>query len=148
MAISGEVNEEQRLIFGRYVLDVRRGTLLLDGHEIPLRPIAFSVLKFLVENPDRLVTKQELLAAVWPDVVVSDDTLGQNIAELRRALGDAGARMIVTVPRRGFRFEVTEAPPDRRKARGWHALRFRWNYGILAPLAIALTVLVLWLAGF
>ena len=48
-----------------------------------------------------------------------------------------GARLIVTVPRRGYRFEAAEAPPDRRKARSWHPLRFRWKYGILAPLAVA-----------
>ena len=69
-------------------------------------------------------------------------------AKLRRALGDSGARLITTVPRRGYRFEAEEAPPDRRKARSQHPLRFRWKYGILAPLAVPLTVLVLWLAGF
>ena len=80
--------------------------------------------------------------------MVTDDTLVQSIGELRRALGETGARLITTVPRRGYRFEASDAPPERRKARGWHPLRFRWKYGILAPLAVALTVLVLWLAGF
>ena len=64
------------------------------------------------------------------------------------ALGDTGARLITTVPRRGYRFEASEVPPDRRKTRNRHLFRFRWIYGILAPLAVALTVLVLWLAGF
>jgi len=141
-------NAESRLAFGRYVLDLRRGSLLLDGREVALRPKTFGVLRFLVEHPDRLVSKEELLAAVWPNLIVTDDTLVQSIGELRRALGETGARLIVTVPRRGYRFEATEAPPDRRKSRGLHALRFRWKYGILAPLAVALTVLVLWLADF
>jgi len=145
--LEGE-NAEQRLTFGRYVLDLRRGSLLLDGREVALRPKTFAVLRFLVEHPGRLVSKEELLEAVWPNLVVTDDTLVQSIGELRRALGETGARLIVTVPRRGYRFETTEAPPDRRKARSWHPLRFRWKYGILAPLAVALTALVLWLANF
>ena len=94
------------------------------------------MLRYLVQHPGRLISKEELLAAVWPNLVVTDDTLVQSIGELRRALGEAGARLIVTVPRRGYRFEAAEAPPDRRKARSWHPLRFRWKYGILAPLAV------------
>src|SRR3982751_4858788 len=140
----GDNAAEQRLTFGRFVLDLRRGVLLLDGRELTLRPKTFAVMCYLVQHPDRLVSKEELLAAVWPNLVVTDDTLVQSIGELRRALGDAGARLIVTVPRRGYRFEVSEAPPDRRKARRWHPLRFRWRYGILAPLAVALTLAVLW----
>ncbi len=105
-----------------------------------MRPKTFAVLCYLVQHPGRLVSKEELLAAVWPNLVVTDDTLVQSIGELRRALGEPGARLIVTVPRRGYRFEVAEAPPDRRKARSWHPLRFRWNYGILAPLAVGITL--------
>ena len=141
----GDNAAEQRLTFGRFVLDLRRGVLLLDGRDIVLRPKTFGVLSYLVQHPDRLVSKEELLAAVWPNLVVTDDTLVQSIGELRRALGESGARLIVTVPRRGYRFEVSEAPPDRRKARSWHPLRFRWKYGILAPLAVALALVVLWL---
>ncbi len=138
---------EQRLIIGRYVLDLHRGCLSLDGREIALHPKTFAVLHYLVTHPGRLITTEELLEAVWPNLVVTDDTLVQSIDELRRALGDSSARLITTVPRRGYRFEA-EAPPDRRKAGNWQPLRFRWKYGILAPLAVALTVLVLWLAGF
>jgi len=141
----GDNAPDQRLTFGRFVLDLRRGVLLLDGRDIVLRPKTFGVLSYLAQHPARLVSKEELLAAVWPNLVVTDDTLVQSIGELRRALGEAGARLIVTVPRRGYRFEVSEAPPDRRKARSWHPLRFRWKYGILAPLAVGLALVVLWL---
>jgi len=141
-------NAEQRLKFGRYVLDLHRGCLLLDGREVTLRPKTFAVLHCLVTHPGQLMGKEELLEAVWPNLVVTDDTLVQSIGELRRALGDTGARLITTVPRRGYRFEASEVPPDRRKTRNRHLFRFRWIYGILAPLAVALTVLVLWLAGF
>ena len=133
--------------FGRFVLDLKRSRLLLDGREIVLHPKSFAVLQYLVTHPGRLIGNEELLEAAWPGLVVSEDTLLQSIGELRRVLGDTGG-MIVTVPQRGYRFDAAEAPPDRRKARAWQPLRFRWKYGILAPLAVALTVLVLWLAGF
>jgi adenylate cyclase len=100
----------KQLRFDRYLLDLERGCLLLHENEIALRPKTFSVLYYLVKNGKRLVSKDELFAAVWPNVAVTDDTLVQSISELRQAIGDEGARLIRTVPRRGYRFEpeVTE----------------------------------------
>jgi adenylate cyclase len=95
----------KRLQFDRYVLDLDRGCLLLDGNEIALRPKTFAVLHYLIENCGRLVSKDELFAAVWPNLAVTDDALVQSISELRRALGDDGSHLIKTVPRRGYRFE-------------------------------------------
>jgi adenylate cyclase len=137
--------DTERQEFGRYVLDLRRGCLLLDGREVTLRPKTFAVLTYLAARPGQLVSKEELFAAVWPNLVVTDDTLVQSIGELRRALGEYGARMIATVPKRGYRFDTAAAPPDRRKAGIWHALRWRWNYGILGPFALMLTFAALWL---
>jgi len=97
---------EAQLRFDRYVLDVDRGSLLFDGSEIALRPKTFAVLRYLVENSGRLISKDELFAAVWPNLAVTDDTLVQSIGELRRALTDDGARLIRTVPRRGYRFDA------------------------------------------
>ena len=94
--------ERARLLrFDRYVLDLERGCLLLKGNEIALRPKTFGVLHHLVENCGRLVSKDELFGAVWPDVTVTDDALVQSVGELRRALGDDGQRLIKTIPRRG-----------------------------------------------
>jgi adenylate cyclase len=103
-----------RLRFDRYVLDLDRGCLLLDGNEIALRPKTFAVLNYLIENSGRLVSKDELIAAVWPNLAITDDALVQSIGELRRALGDDGPRLIRTIPRRGYRFEsdVSVAPVD------------------------------------
>ena len=95
----------KRLYFDRYVLDLDRGCLLLDGNEIVLRPKTFAVLRYLVENFSRLVSKDELFAAVWPNLAVTDDALVQSIGELRRGLGDDGPRLIKTIPRRGYRLE-------------------------------------------
>ncbi len=77
----------------------------LNGNEIALRPKTFAVLHYLIENSGRLVSKDELFAAVWPNLAVTDDALVQSIGELRRALGDDGPRLIKTIPRRGYRFE-------------------------------------------
>jgi adenylate cyclase len=96
----------KRLQFDRYILNLDRGCLLLDGTEITLRPKTFSVLHYLVKNPGRLVSKDELFDAVWANLSVTDDALVQSIGELRRALGDDGQRLIKTVPRRGYRFET------------------------------------------
>lgn len=136
--------DPHRQEFGRYVLDLRRGCLQLDGREVPLRPKTFAVLTYLAARPGQLVSKEELFAAVWPDLVVTDDTLVQSIGELRRALGEHGSRMIATVPKRGYRFETGAAPPDRRKAGIWRALLGRWKYGILAPLTLLLILAIVW----
>ena len=66
-------------------------------------------MRYLLENPSRLVSKDELFATVWPNLAITDDVLVQSIGELRRALGEDGARLIRTVPRRGYRFESSVA---------------------------------------
>jgi adenylate cyclase len=90
--------------FNGYVLDVARGCLRTADREIELRPKSFEVLRCLVENSGRLVTKDELFRAVWPDVVVSDEALTQCISEVREAISDRAQIMIKTMPRRGYRF--------------------------------------------
>src|SRR5262245_47904628 len=95
--------------FDRYVLDDQRGCVLAGDKEITLRPKTFEVLRYLASNPARLVSKDELLAAVWPNVVVTDDSLFQCVAELRRALQDHDQHLIKTVQRRGYRFEAALA---------------------------------------
>ena len=102
------------LRFDGYVLKLDRGALFAAGDEVPLRPKTYAVLRFLVENSGRLVSKDELFAAVWPGVAVTDDALVQSIGELRRAFGVDGSRLIRTVPRRGYRLEAAvsvDAPP-------------------------------------
>jgi len=135
----------QRLIFDEYVLDLARGCLLREGREVTLRPKTFAVLRYLVEHRGELISKETLLAAVWPNLIVTDDTLVQSIGELRRAFGEAGREYITTVPRRGYRFETPRAAtplvePVKR------AFRWRWKYGIAAPLLLALIVFALWFA--
>jgi adenylate cyclase len=90
--------------FDGHALDVTRGCLLKGGREVELRPKVFEVLRYLVENADRLVSKDDIIKAVWPGVFVTDDSLTQCVRELRVALGDSEQRIIKTVPRRGYLF--------------------------------------------
>ncbi len=84
--------------------------MLRGGTEIKLRPKVYDVLKYLVENPGRLVGKQELIHAVWPDSFVTDDSLVQCTVELRRALGDRDQQILKTVPRRGYILSAEVSP--------------------------------------
>jgi adenylate cyclase len=90
--------------FEGYTLDIARNSLRTADGEIALRRKSFELLRYLVENPDRLVTKEELLKAIWPNVVVTDDSLTQCVSEVRQAIGDRKQTIIATVPRRGYRF--------------------------------------------
>src|SRR5215470_6708238 len=90
--------------FQGYTLDIARYTLRAADREVALRPKSFELLRYLVENPDRLVTKEELLKAVWPNVTVTDQTLTQCVGEVRQAIGDDDQATIKTIPRRGYRF--------------------------------------------
>ena len=90
--------------FGEYTLDVARGCVLKGEAEIRLRPKVFDTLKYFVENPGRLIAKQELMQAVWPDAFVTDDSLVQCTLELRRALDDRSQQLLKVVPRRGYIF--------------------------------------------
>jgi adenylate cyclase len=92
--------------FEEFTLDPVSGCLLSDAGETPLRPKSFEVLRFLVENPGRLVSKDELVDAVWARIAVADDSVAQCISEIRNAIGDRQQRIIRTFPRRGYRFEV------------------------------------------
>ena len=100
--------------FGEFTLDVARGCVLKGGKEIQLRPKVYETLKYLVEHSGRLIGKQELIQAVWPDSFVTDDSLVQCTVELRRALDDRTQRILKTVPRRGylFRAHVVQRPSD------------------------------------
>src|SRR5215468_8361502 len=90
--------------FGNFTLDVARGCLLKARDEVRLRPKVYEALKFLIENPGRLISKKELIEAVWPETFVTDDSLVQCVVELRRALDDHEQLLLKTVPRRGYVF--------------------------------------------
>ena len=92
--------------FGDIRVDIGRMAATRGGDAIPLEPKAFDVLVYLVEHRDRLVTKDELLDAVWAGTFVTPNVLTRAVAQIRKALGDeAGeSRYIETAAKRGYRF--------------------------------------------
>ena len=100
--------------FGPFRLDTGERLLLRAGQPVSLTPKAFDLLVYLVEHHGRLVSKKELLSAVWSDTFVEEANLTYTISALRRALGDSqdGERYIQTVPTRGYRFLAPVAPGE------------------------------------
>ena len=113
-----------QLAFGDCVLDDRRRELRRGAKQVSLEPQVFDVLLYLVQNRNRVVTKDDLIAAVWDGLIVSDSTLTSRISAARKAVGDTGEQqaLIKTYARKGFRFmadvrigreaEETGRPPE------------------------------------
>lgn len=104
--------------FDDFRLDLEQKVLLRNRQPVSLPQKAFETLLFLVQNSGRILEKDELMKAVWPDSFVEENNLSQNIFALRRILGDDrnGRSFIQTIPRRGFRFvpsvEQSDVPLD------------------------------------
>ena len=92
--------------FGPFFLDAGERLLLCEGEPVPLAPKVFDTLVTLVDNCGQLLDKGELMSRLWPDTFVEEGTLARNVADLRKALGEAspGHTYIATVPKRGYRF--------------------------------------------
>jgi DNA-binding winged helix-turn-helix (wHTH) protein len=89
--------------FEGFILDLARGELLdAAGQEVPLRPKSFALLRLLLENPGRLLSKEMIMAAVWPTVFVTENNVDQCVSEIRNALGPDAHRILRTRPRRGY----------------------------------------------
>jgi DNA-binding winged helix-turn-helix (wHTH) protein/Tol biopolymer transport system component len=145
--------------FGPFLLDVRRGRLWRGGEPVALTRKAIDTLTALVVRAGDIVEKEDLMAQVWPDTVVTEDTLTQNISTLRKALGDTAEvpEYIATVPRRGYRFVATITPADRQPqpamvepagvAPGPQIGTSRWRERLLIALAALSTASALVLGG-
>ena len=109
-----EASTPVRYRFGAFVLSPRGRTLSRDGRTVPLIPKDFDALRLLVERRADAVSKADLFAVVWSDVIVTDGALAQAVRTLRRALDDdpKAPRYIRTVSRHGYQFvaAVTEEP--------------------------------------
>lgn len=105
MTASGE---NRVLDFGGFSLDLTRGVLLRSGEIVHIRAKTFALLRYLADNRGRVLSKDELIDAIWPDVAVTEDSLTQTVRDLRRTLGPGSQTPLRTVPRRGYMFEAAE----------------------------------------
>ena len=110
----------QILEFGPFRLDPTEERLRWRGRPVRLRPKALALLRQLAERPGELVTREDLIASVWPDVTVSEATLSDCVREVRRALRDPhdAPRYIETVRGRGYRFVGNAAAPTAAEQSG------------------------------
>ena len=159
---SPPLSSERRPIyrFENFTLDLARGCLFSNDAEVKLRPKTFEALRYVVENAGRLVSKDELVRAVWPDSFVADNSLAQCFLEIRKALGDDDQRIIKTVSRRGYVFDapvekgparLTQIVPDGpvRKADANKAARIglsKW-VGRAALASLAVAGIAAWILG-
>src|SRR5712692_6394806 len=92
--------------FGDFRLDAGKRLLWRADAQVPLTPRVFETLLYLVEHHDAVLDKERLMEAVWPDSIVEENNLTQNISTLRRIFGETPGShgYIVTVPGRGYRF--------------------------------------------
>ncbi|BCH21959.1 hypothetical protein MesoLjLc_15830 [Mesorhizobium sp. L-8-10] len=88
--------------FAGHTLDLKQGRLRNGAGDVRLRAKSLALLTYLIKNPGRVIGKHELIEVVWPDVIVSDDSLSQCLKDIRVALGPQAEGFIRTVPRRGY----------------------------------------------
>ena len=139
--------------FGPFHLDCAERLLLRNGEVIPLTPKVLGTLLILLENSGKLVGKEELMKAVWPDTFVEEGNLSYNISILRKTLGESpnGHPYIQTIPKSGYRFAVAVGElPDKNAASAvitpipkWR--RKRWSLAAACSF-VAIVALSLFLA--
>ncbi len=131
-----------------FTLDLAAERLLRGTSAIKLRPKSFQVMRYLVERQGRLVTREELLRALWGDVAVTDESVTKCISDIRKALGDDSQEIIRTVPWRGFVFQpaVRRTGLQERPASG-SGPRFPGRRTVLAGglVGFAIVALLVWL---
>ena len=137
--------------FGEFTLDLDRGALLRAGTDVKLRPKSFEVLSYLVQRHGLLVTKDELLDAIWGQTVVTEDSIVHCLSDIRKAIHDQSQEMIRTVPRRGYIFDIpvtkhgglvtkSDAPSRSKSASSWP----RWSLAAALVLVFGVTAVWWW----
>ena len=107
--------------FESRILDLARGCLSTAGGEVELPPKPFDLLRYLVENAGRLISKEEIVGAVWPQAVVTDQSLARCVSDVRAAIGDHDHTIIKTVSRRGYLFAADVVRQDHSDVEGQFA---------------------------
>ena len=135
--------------FGEFTLDLDRGALLRAGTDIKLRPKSFDVLSYLVERQGLLVTKDELLDAIWGQTGVAEDAVTHCLSDIRTAIDDQSHEVIRTVPRRGYIFDIPVrehgGPRAASGAPSRARIRSSWpRWPLAAALVLVLGVVAAW----
>jgi len=148
----------ERYLIGKSTLDVSLGCLRRNGADVSLRPKSFALLHYLVTHAGRLVAKDELLSKIWPDVIVTEDSLTRCISEVRAALEDSGQTMIKTVSKRGYVFAgpvtlldehaVPLPPADGVPEHKTEARRTGWMLPLLGLAAVLAMAGAVWSTAF
>src|SRR5262249_14334960 len=127
-----------RFLFANHILDIDRRELSCSGRRVALEPQVFDLLLYLVENSERVISKDELFDKVWDGRIVSESTLTSRINAVRRAVNDNGRdqQLVRTIARKGFRFvgEVHAQQPQAKPEPA--AARVPDDDGQHAPLAL------------
>jgi DNA-binding winged helix-turn-helix (wHTH) protein len=113
---------EKQLQIGDWKVEPALNEMSAAGRTVKLEPKAMAVLAYLADRPGQVVSREALLSAIWPGVVVSDDALTQVVIKLRKALGDAAEKpaYVQTISKKGYRLLA----PVRRQGlrpRSWQA---------------------------
>ena len=116
-----------RYKIGEFTLDVSQGCLRRGDIELALRPKSFALLQHLIIHAGRLVTKDELMSEIWPNVIVTEDSLTRCISEARAALGDSEQTAIKTVSKRGYVFAKPVTEIHDKTVVQPVAIRTRWR---------------------
>lgn len=110
MTTASEMGGLQAVSFGGFTLDAVHRTLTRDGERITLRPKSFDVLCCLVTAAGRSVARDEIVRRVWPNVIVTDESLSRCVSDIRQALGDDRQDLIKTLHRHGYVFVAPLTP--------------------------------------
>src|SRR5689334_19477144 len=92
--------------FGKFVLNVQEQMLTADGRPVHLPTKEFETLRMLVENNGRVLSKDEMMSAIWQDTFVEESNLAQYVSRLRKILNVDGQQYIKTISKRGYRFSA------------------------------------------
>ena len=144
------------LRFGPFSLDADRRVLLCEGRPVQLTPKQFDTLEYMVRNPGRILSKEEMLKQLWPDSFVEESNLSQNVFWLRKTMRQEGVESgyIVTVPGKGYRFtgEVSTGEPEIERAQPMAAVAATARRGVSLPpwvwLGASAGAVILLAAGF
>jgi TolB-like protein len=139
-------SHDVQFAFEDCVLDIGRRELTRRAETVSIGPQVFDLLVYLVQNAERVVSKDDVLEAVWGGRVISESTLTSHINAVRKAIGDSGGdqRLVRTVPRKGFRFIAhvsTVEPPEREPDRSLQAEDSQPSHGLSLPEKPSIAVL-------